>query len=212
MSDTVSEPVQSAPPKPKPKAPWAPRPAHQVLERLFQLYPKMFGARFLPLKLGVFQELLALHPDEFKKEDLKVALGLHARSTRYLESVAAGHKRHDLNGVPVEDVAPEHVHHAIMEVFRRRQARSKEDLRPWLRSRLVEAIRASGLAREDYLERVRAQDELSVSALGEALAEIGEQAAKREALRRAFEASGRSVEEFAEMYGMDPATVRLSLG
>jgi len=212
MSDTVSEPVQSAPPKPKPKAPRAPRPAHQVLERLFQLYPKMFGARFLPLKLGVFQELLALHPDEFKKEDLKVALGLHARSTRYLESVAAGHKRHDLNGVPVEDVAPEHVHHAIMEVFRRRQARSKEDLRPWLRSRLVEAIRASGLAREDYLERVRAQDELSVSALGEALAEIGEQAAKREALRRAFEASGRSVEEFAEMYGMDPATVRLSLG
>jgi hypothetical protein len=30
---------------------------------------------------------MALHPDDFKKEDLKVALGLHARSTRYLESV-----------------------------------------------------------------------------------------------------------------------------
>ena len=48
--------------------------------------------------------------------------------------------------------------------------------------------------------------------LDEAFAELGEQVAKREALRRAFEASGRSVEEFAEMYGMDPATVRLSLG
>jgi ProP effector len=212
MSDTVSESVPSTPQKSKPKAPRAPRPAHQVLERLFQLYPKMFGARFLPLKLGVFQELLALHPDEFKKEDLKAALGVHARSTRYLESVAAGHKRHDLNGVPVEDVAPEHVHHAIMEVFRRRQARSKEDLRPWLRSRLVEAIQASGLAREAYMERVHAQDELSVSALGEAFAEMAEQAAKREAVRRAFEASGRSVEEFADMYGMDPAVVRHSLG
>jgi len=215
MSDTVSESVRSTPQKAKPKAPRAPRaprPAHQVLERLFQLYPKMFGARFLPLKLGVFQELLALHPDEFKKEDLKAALGVHARSTRYLESVAAGHKRHDLNGVPVEDVAPEHVHHAIMEVFRRRQARSKEDLRPWLRSRLVEAIQASGLAREAYMERVHAQDELSVSALGEAFAEMAEQAAKREAVRRAFEASGRSVEEFADMYGMDPAVVRRSLG
>jgi len=215
MSDTVSESVPSTPQKAKPKAPRAPRaprPAHQVLERLFQLYPKMFGARFLPLKLGVFQELLALHPDEFKKEDLKAALGVHARSTRYLESVAAGHKRHDLNGVPVEDVAPEHVHHAIMEVFRRRQARSKEDLRPWLRSRLVEAIQASGLAREEYMERVHAQDELSVSALGEAFAEMAEQAAKREAVRRAFEASGRSVEEFADMYGMDPAVVRRSLG
>jgi hypothetical protein len=95
--------------KPKaatPQAGKSKRPAFAVLERLFQLYPKMFGARFLPLKLGVYQELLALHPDEFKKEDLKVALGVHARSTRYLESVAAGHKRHDLNGNPVEDVAP----------------------------------------------------------------------------------------------------------
>ena len=210
MSDTVSEPVQST--APKPKAPRAPRPAHQVLERLFQLYPKMFGARFLPLKLGVFQELMTLHPDDFKKEDLKVALGLHARSTRYLESVAAGNKRHDLNGVPVEDVAPEHVHHAIMEVFRRRQARSKEDLRPWLRSRLVQAIQASGLPREDYVARVHAQDELSVTVLAEAFAQLGEHAAKREALRRAFQASGRSVEEFAEMYGMDAATVRASLG
>jgi ProP effector len=212
MSDTVSESVQSAASKPKAKAPRAVRPAHQVLERLFQLYPKMFGARFLPLKLGVFQELLALHPDDFKKEDLKAALGVHARSTRYLESVAAGHKRHDLNAVPVEDVAPEHVHHAIMEVFRRRQARSKEDLRPWLRSRLVEAIQASGLTREEYLERVRAQDELTVTALDQAFAELAEQAAKREAVRRAFEASGRSVEEFADMYGMDPAAVRRSLG
>ena len=150
-----------APTERLPKAAKPQRPAFAVLERLFQLYPRMFGARFLPLKLGVYQELLALHPDEFKKEDLKVALGVHARSTRYLESVAAGHKRHDLNGNPVEDVAPEHVHHAIMEVFRRRQARSKEDLRPWVRSRLVQAIEASGLTREDYTERVNARDELS---------------------------------------------------
>jgi sRNA-binding protein len=200
--------------KPKaatPQAGKSKRPAFAVLERLFQLYPKMFGARFLPLKLGVYQELLALHPDEFKKEDLKVALGVHARSTRYLESVAAGHKRHDLNGNPVEDVAPEHVHHAVMEVFRRRQARSKEDLRPWVRSKLVQAIEASGLTREEYTERVNARDELSVALLDEAFAELAEQAARREALRRAFEASGKSLAEFAEMYGMDPAVVRKTL-
>jgi len=196
----------------KPKAPRQARPAFAVLERLFQLYPRMFGARFLPLKLGVYQELLALHPQEFKKEDLKAALGVHARSTRYLESVAAGHKRHDLDGNPVEDVAPEHVHHAIMEVFRRRQARSKEDLRPWVRSRLVRAIDASGLAREDYTERVNARDELSVAVLDEAFAELAERAARREALRRAFDASGKSVAEFAEMYGMDPAVVKKTLG
>ena len=204
-------PEQAAPAAAQPKAPKGPRPAFAVLERLFQLYPKMFGAKFLPLKLGVYQELLALHPDEFKKEDLKVALGIHARSTRYLEAVAAGHKRHDLNGVPVEDVAPEHVHHAIMEVFRRRQARSKEDLRPWLRSRLLQAIEASGLARDAYMELITAKDELSLTALDEAFADIAEQAAKREALRRAYESSGKSVEEFAEMYGMDLKTVMRAL-
>jgi len=185
--------------------------AHQVLERLFQLYPKMFGARFLPLKLGVFQELIALHPDEFTKEDLKLALSLHARSTRYLEAVASGGRRHDLNGEPVEDVAPEHVHHAIMEVFRRRQARSKEDLRPWLRSRLVRAIEASGLERADYQARVPTPDPVAAAALDEAFAQLAEQAAKREALQRAYEASGKSMEEFAQMYGMDVAAVRRSL-
>jgi ProP effector len=196
-------------PKSKPQSG---RPPHQILERLFQLYPKMFGARFLPLKLGVFQELMALHPGEFTKDELKAALGVHARSTRYLESVASGAQRHDLNAVPVEDVAPEHVHHAIMEVFRRRQARSKEDLRPWLRSRLVKAIEASGLAREDYMARVSTQDPAALSALDDAFGELAQQAAKREALKRAFEASGKSLEDFAEMYGMELAEVRRTLG
>jgi ProP effector len=189
-----------------------PRKTHPVLERLFELYPGLFGARFLPLKLGVFEDLLAAHADEFKREDLKVALGLHARSTRYLEAVAAGKARHDLNGMPVEPVAPEPVHHAILEVFRRRQARSGEDLRPQLRARLMAAIEASGLSREDYMLVVRSNDETANAVLDEAFAELGARNAKREALRRAFEASGRSVAEFAEMYGMDPAEVKRTLG
>lgn len=191
--------------------PTRPRKTHPVLERLFELYPGLFGARFLPLKLGVFEDLLAAHADEFKREDLKVALGLHARSTRYLEAVAAGKPRHDLSGVPVEPVAPEHVHHAILEVFRRRQARSSEDLRPQLRARLMAAIEASGLSREDYMLVVRSNDETANAVLDEAFAELGARNAKREALRRAFEASGRGVAEFAEMYGMDPAEVKRTL-
>jgi sRNA-binding protein len=209
-----SEVKPDATPKAAPEAKGgqrAPRKAIAVLERLFELYPKMFGARFRPLKLGVYQELLALHPDDFKKEDLKIALGLHARSTRYLDAVAAGEQRHDLNGVPVEPVAPEHVHHAILEVFKRRQARSAEDLRPKLRARLVEAIEASGLSREDYVLAVRTQDEVTNAVLDEAFAEVGARTAKREALLRAFEASGRTVAEFAEMYGMDPAEVGRTL-
>ncbi|WP_341908183.1 ProQ/FINO family protein [Polaromonas sp. YR568] len=179
-----------------------PREVHPVLQKLFELYPGLFGARFLPLKLGVFQELLALHPDAFKRDDLKVALGLHARSTRYLESVAAGHPRHDLQGQPVEPVAPEHVHHAIVELFRRRQGRTKDDLRPEFCARIVKAIEASGLGKEDYAERVRTQDDTANALLDAALTELAAQTAKREALMRAFEASGKTEAEFADMYGM----------
>ncbi|RYY91525.1 MAG: prop effector [Comamonadaceae bacterium] len=201
-------PRRGAPQGPKQgNAPRAARKVHPVLEQLFTLYPKMFGARFLPLKLGVFQDLMALHPELFKKEDLKVALGLHARSTRYLEAVAAGHPRSDLQGEPVEPVAPEHVHHAILEVAKRRQSRSAEDLRPQVVARLVAAIEASGLSREDYDLRVRSNDEANNALLDEALAEVAAQAAKREALLRAFEASGKTEAEFADMYGMNPKEV-----
>lgn len=194
-----------------PTRPPHPRQPNPVLEKLFELYPKLFGARFLPLKLGVYEDLLARHPEVFKPEDLKVAMGLHARSSRYLDSVVAGHPRHDLDGVAVEPVAVEHLHHAILEVFRRRQARSKEDLRPQLIERLVRAIEASGLDRAAYTERVRVHNEAANAVLDEAFAELGRRAAKREALQRAFEASGRTVAEFAEMVGMEPAEVQRTL-
>lgn len=211
MTETTTPSPRAKRPRP-PQRPANPqqqrtREVHPVLEKLFELYPKMFGAQFLPLKLGAFQDLLAENPEAFKRDELKVALGLHARSTRYLECVAAGHPRHNLQGEPVEPVAPEHVHHAIMEVYRRRQARSKEDLRPKVRTRLIEAIEASGLSREEYAERTRTQDEVSNTLLDEAFAEMAVQTAKREALMRAFEASGKTAAEFAEMYGLDPAEV-----
>ena len=96
--------------------PRAPQRVHPALEQLAGLYPHLFGAVFRPLKRGIFQDLLAAHPELFEREALKVALGIHTRSTRYLQSVAAGDKRHDLQGQPVEDMAPEHVHHALLEV------------------------------------------------------------------------------------------------
>ena len=225
MTDTeapTSAPQPDAPAAAQPRKP-AGKPRRQpdgvrpqrkpspVLEQLFALYPKMFGARFLPLKLGVYQELLALHPDEFKKEDLKIALGQHARSTRYLEAVAMGEQRHDLNAQPVEPVAPEHVHHAILEVFRRRQARGPQAAAIWLRARFVAAIEASGLARDAYMERMPTPDPVAAAVLDEAFAQIGERSAKNEALRRAFAASGKTVAEFAEMYGMDAADVKTAV-
>ena len=207
MQNTAPEqmteaPATAAPAGSKPKQ-HAPRQVNPLLEKLFQLHPKLFGPKFLPLKLGIFHDLMARHPDAFKKDELKLAMGQHARSTRYLECVAAGLARHDLDGVAVEPVAPEHVHHAILEVFRRRQARSRDDLLPRLRVLLKQAIENSGLALDDYAVLVRVQDEATNALLDEAMAELKVEAAKREALMKTFMASGKTETEFADMYGMD---------
>jgi sRNA-binding protein len=181
--------------------------ARPVLDKLAHFHPQLFGARFLPLKLGIFEELMATHPDEFTKEELKAALAFHARSTRYLEAVASGEQRHGLNGEPAGEIAPEHVHHAIVEVFRRRQQRSKQDLKPWVVARLAAAIEASRLDRDAYFERVNAKDDDAIALLDDAFAEIGARKAKREALRRAFQASGKDADEFARMYGLQLSDV-----
>lgn len=182
-----------------------------VLEKLFELYPQLFGAEFLPLKLGIFQELLAQHPEQLERASLKAALSLHTRSTRYLQSVAAGKPRHDLQGVAVEAVAPEHVYLALLELFRRRQSRSAEDLRPRLRKQLMAAFEASGLTRQEYRSRVQGKDADANTLLEQAFAERDQQLARQEALLRAFESSGKTAAEFADMYGLDPRDVSRAL-
>jgi sRNA-binding protein len=163
------------------------------------------------MKRGIFQDLQERHPQEFEREQLKAALSCHTRSTRYLTAVASGLPRHDLLGAAVEAMAPEHVHHALLEVFRRRQGRTQENLRPKLVARIVQALEASGLAPAAYADLVRSKDEASNAVLAEALSQAEARAAKNEALQRAYEASGKTAEVFADMYGLDPRAVRRML-
>lgn len=193
------------------QAPRAPVRTHPVLERLAALYPQLFGAVFLPLKRGIFQDLMAAHPDAFDKAELKVALGIHTRSSRYLQAVASGAPRHDLQGQPVEAMAPEHVHHALTEVFRRRQLRAAEDLSPQLRQRIARAFEASGLSADAYTERVRSRDEAANALVAAAMQDATASMAKDEALLRAQEASGQALPEFAAAHGMDPRAAQQAI-
>jgi ProP effector len=186
----------------------APRPVHPLLQKLFELYPRLFGARFLPLKVGVFEDLVAAHPEALPAAELKVALGLHTRSNRYIESVASGLARHDLQARPVEPVAPEHVHHAILELYKRRSGKAPERARQQAVEQLAAAIEVSGLSREGYRERFTSPDDNLHSLLEEALAIVAQKSARREALQNAFRASGKTVVEFAEMYGLDPTEAK----
>jgi ProP effector len=186
-----------------------------VLEKLFELYPQLFGAQFLPLKLGVFQELLAANPGVLDKDTLKIALSVHTRSTRYLQSVAAGMQRHGLDGQPVDPLAPEHIYFAMLELHRRRFARAPDEIKPkllnQLRTQLINAIEASGLERQDYLARVQTNDANANVVLEEALTQLDEMLAKEAALLRAYDASGKTPLEFADMYGMNLRDVKAAL-
>lgn len=229
--EQVTEPIAGAVPAPAEKRPARPN-VLPTLEKLAGLYPKLFGANFLPLKRGIFQDLLDAHPELFEREILKAALSFHTRSTRYLGATAAGKARHDLSGQAVEDMAPEHVYHALIELFRRRQARADApqapgthpkqqrnqprrqqhnapavDPRAELIGRIVKACEASGLSPEAYDELVRSRNEEANALLDEAMIEAKARAAKTEALLQAFQASGKPVDEFADMYGLDPRAV-----
>jgi ProP effector len=186
----------------------APRPVHPLLQKLFELYPRLFGARFVPLKVGVFEDLVAAHPEALPAAELKVALGLHTRSNRYIESVAYGLARHDLQARPVEPVAPEHVHHAILELYKRRSGKAPEQARQHAVEQLAAAVEASGLGREGYRERFTSPDDNLHSLVEDALSIVAQKGARREAMQNAFRASGKTVAEFAEMYGLDPTEAK----
>jgi sRNA-binding protein len=183
---------------------------HPLLARLAECHPALFGATARPLKRGIFHDLLAVHP-EFDVSELKLALAQHTRSTRYLRAVAAGEPRHDLNGVVVEPMAPEHVHHALLEVARRLGPRPGVEAREDLIRRMLRAYERSSLAPAAYRERVRGRDEAANALLDEALSRAAQRAASDEALLRAFEASGASPSAFAQTYGLPAGSVREAL-
>lgn len=182
-----------------------------MLTQLAELEPTLFGDTPLPLKRGIFQDLMATHPGVFEKEELKTALGLYTRSTRYLLTMASGQQRHDLQGQPVEVVAPEHRHHALLETFRRRHARTGEDVRQKVYTHILQAAEDSGLLPADYAALVRSKDEAANEILDAAMAELGSRMAREEALLRAFDASGQTVNDFADAYGLHPIEAAATL-
>lgn len=234
MTESVSSPVEQAVPaaaaqtparadRRQPRrggpartsAPGAARPVrevHPVLAQLAQLHPALFGDTVLPLKRGIYQDLLAAHGDALDKAGLKVALAIHTRSTRYLNAVASGAARHDLQVQVVEAMAPAHVFHALVEVFKRKKPRDGQDLQATLRRRMATAFMESGLTREAYLDVVQVRDAATQALLDAALNEVAELDAKAEAVERAYVASGSGdVRAFADMYGMHAGQVMRQL-
>ncbi|RMW98939.1 prop effector [Allofranklinella schreckenbergeri] len=183
-----------------------------ILQELAQKWPQLFGERPLPLKRGIFSDLAQTCP-HIEVEALKQALGMHTRSTRYLQAIAAGQPRHDLQLHAVEDIAAEHVFHALTELYRRKlrraeraapaqQSAQQEQARQWLAKRLGLAMEHSALSVAEFVQAAHTRDAAIAALLQQVAEQQTQRGARDEAMLRAYEAGGVSLEDFAEMYGL----------
>jgi ProP effector len=94
----------------------------------------------MPLEIGIDKQLIARMP-ELERKTVRIALGLHTNSTRYLKAMAKATARFDLDGNPAGEVPQAHRSHAT-EALRER-FKKEADLRKAQRQAQQEAEEAA---------------------------------------------------------------------
>ncbi len=83
--------------------------ARQLLKELQEAFPVFRDC--LPLAIGVDKQLLARLPG-LERKALRIALGMHTHSTRYLKTIERATQRVDLDGQPAGEIPETHRSHA----------------------------------------------------------------------------------------------------
>lgn len=109
-----SSPEPSAPPGQK---------ARQLLKELQEKFPVFRDC--LPLAIGIDKQLLARLPN-LERKPLRIALGIHTHSLRYLKATARATTRVDLDGQPAGEITPTHRSHASELVQERLQKQAEQ--------------------------------------------------------------------------------------
>ncbi len=102
-----------------------PSPAQQarvVLKELQQQYPAFRDCK--PLAIGIDKQLQIERP-EISRKTLRIALGIHTHSLRYLKAMEKATHRFTLAGEQADEVSDEHRAHAA-EAVRERQQKNAE--------------------------------------------------------------------------------------
>ncbi|WP_230411295.1 ProQ/FINO family protein [Collimonas humicola] len=79
---------------------------------------------YLPLAIGIDKQLIALSP-EINRKTLRIALGMHTNSLRYLKGMEKATHRFDLEGNSTDEVTEVHRTHAT-ETLRERFKKNAE--------------------------------------------------------------------------------------
>jgi len=96
-----------------------------------------------PLAIGIDKQLLTRQP-ELDRKTMRIALGLHTNSSRYLKSMAKATHRFDLDGNPGEAVTDAHRSHAT-EVLKERFRKDAERRRAQRQAEIQEKERSQKL-------------------------------------------------------------------
>lgn len=167
MNDSTSHPGTEAIAPPAPEAvnpsvaahPVSPalhpvQAARALLKKLQQDFPSFRDC--LPLAIGIDKQIIARQPDVLRKL-LRIALGQHTNSLRYLKSLEKATHRFDLDGQQGEALTDEHRKHAATTL--RERFKKEADQRKAQRA-AEEAARAAEEAarlRADKLNQLAAK-------------------------------------------------------
>ncbi|MGS0742294.1 ProQ/FINO family protein [Glaciimonas sp. GG7] len=100
-------------------------PAQSARILLKELQEKFAAFReYMPLAIGVDKQLIARCP-ELSRKVLRMALGMHVNSLRYLKGMEKATVRFDLDGNTADEVTDEHRKHAS-EILRERFKKNAE--------------------------------------------------------------------------------------
>lgn len=96
--------------------------ARCVLKTLIDFFPVFRD--YSPLSIGIDKQLAARMPD-IDRKSLRIALGMHTNSVRYLKSFEKATRRHDLDGKATDEVTDAHRRRAA-EILRDRYKKERE--------------------------------------------------------------------------------------
>lgn len=89
-----------------------PSPIHAARALLKEFQEKFLAFReYMPLAIGIDKQLMAQFP-ELNRKVLRIALGIHTNSLRYLKEMEKATVRFDLNGDTADEVTATHRAHA----------------------------------------------------------------------------------------------------
>ncbi len=96
--------------------------ARALLKTLQALFPVFRD--YSPLSIGIDKQILARQP-EIERKTLRIALGIHTNSLRYLKTMEKATHRFDIDGNAGDEVTDEHRKHAA-EIMRERFKKEAE--------------------------------------------------------------------------------------